>query len=409
MGLLEKLFGFVKIRYVYGGSTSRSAPFNKEAYEQEVVRSIIDCIATHAAKAEALHVVLDKEGRIKDIKRNSPYAKLLNQSPNPLMTGFDLKYKLVAQVQDRTTAMCYVKWNGTTPEMMIPIPFDNFEICPVDGGGYAVQFHDYAGEKRALMIEDVVVLRKFFNRRDVAGDGNEPIYNSLDMWKASNDGLLSALSVANKIRGLYKQKKAMLSPGDVTGSTADFVKRFTDAATNGGIVGVDSMEDYQPIAVTPWAANAAQMKEIRENILRYWRMSDAMLRSDYTESQWQAFYESIIEPLLIQMSQAFTNVCFTQRERDQGNRIIFVSSVLLNTAMQTKVNILSASKEIGLFTKNEMREMFGYSPVEGGDEAQVSLNYVKATDQSKYQTGEEESGATDTKEEGEEVNADQSE
>jgi hypothetical protein len=215
------------------------------------------------------------------------------------------------------------------------------------------------------------------------------------MWKASNDGLLSALSVANKIRGLYKQKKAMLAPGDVKNSTDDFVKRFTDAATNGGIVGVDSMEDYQPIAVTPWAANAAQMKEIRENILRYWRMSDSILRSDYTESQWQAFYESIIEPRLIQMSQAFTNVCFTQRERDQGNRIIFVASVLLNTAMQTKVNILSASKEIGLFTKNEMREMFGYSPVEGGDEAQVSLNYVKATDQSKYQTGEEEEQGED--------------
>lgn len=395
MGLLEKLFGFVRIRYVYGGSSSRSAPFDKAAYEQEVVRSIIDCIATHSAKAEALHVVLDKEGRIKDIKRNSPYAKLLNQSPNPLMTGFDLKYKLVAQVEDRTTAMCYVKWNGTTPEMMIPIPYENFEICPVDGGGYAVEFLDHTGEKRALMIEDVVVLRKFFNRRDVAGDGNEPIHNSLDMWKASNDGLIDALSVANKIRGLYKQKKAMLAPGDVKNSTDDFVKRFTDAAKNGGIVGVDSMEDYQPIAVTPWAANAAQMKEIRENILRYWRMSDSILRSDYTESQWHAFYESIIEPRLIQMSQAFTNVCFTQRERDQGNRIIFVSSVLLNTAMQTKVNILSASKEIGLFTKNEMREMFGYSPVEGGDEAQVSLNYVKATDQSKYQIGEEEEQGED--------------
>jgi phage portal protein BeeE len=121
--------------------------------------------------------------------------------------------------------------------------------------------------------------------------------------------------------------------------------------------------------------------------------------SDYTEAQWQAFYESVVEPRLIQMGQAFTNVCFTQRERDSGNRIIFNSSVLLNTAMQTKVNILNAAKEIGLFTKNELREMFGYAPVEGGDEAQVSLNYVKATDQSLYQTGEkgdEDNGQNET-------------
>jgi HK97 family phage portal protein len=389
LGLFSKLFKFIKVRYVYSGTSSRSAPFNKEAYEQEIVRAVIDCIATHAAKAEAMHVILDKDGRIKEIKRNSPYVKLLNQRPNPLMTGFDLKYKLVTHVETNTTALCYIKWNGTLPEMMIPIQYDNFEILPIDGGGYAVQFIDYDGIQRALNIEDVVILRKFFNAKDVGGDGNDPIYNTLDMMKASNEGLMQALSVSNKVRGLLKQKKAMLSPEDVTKATDEFTARFEKAAKEGGIVGVDSMEEYAPLNVTPWSANAAQMKEIRENILRYWRMSNTILTSDYTESQWQAFYESVVEPRLIQMGQAFTNVCFTQRERDSGNRIIFNSSVLLNTAMQTKVNILNAAKEIGLFTKNEIREMFGYAPIEGGDEAQVSLNYVKATDQSKYQTGEE--------------------
>ena len=68
---------------------------------------------------------------------------------------------------------------------------------------------------------------------------------------------------------------------------------------------------------------------------------------------------------------------------------MFNTSILMNTAMQTKVSIVAASREIGLFTRNELREMFGYSPVECGDEAEVSLNYVKASDQSKYQTGEE--------------------
>lgn len=388
MGLLDKLFGFVKIRYVYGNSPSRSAPFNKEAYEQDVVRAVIDCIATHAAKAEALHVVLDRDGRVKELKRNSPYVKLLNQKPNPLMTGYDMKYKLIAQLQDKTTAMCYVKWNGMMPEMMIPIPFNNFEICEVTGGGYAVQFLDYWGVQRALMVEDVVILRKFYNRREVSGDGNEPLLSGLEMLQASNEGLISALTVSNKVRGLIKQKKAMLASADVQKSQDEFAARFQDAAENGGIVGIDAMEEYTPLNVSAWSANAAQMKEVRESILRYWRISESILRSDYTEAQWQSFYESIIEPLLIQMGQAFTNVCFTQTERDHGNRIIFNTSVLMNTAMTTKVSIITASREIGLFTRNELREMFGYSPIEGGDEIEVSLNYVKATDQSKYQTGE---------------------
>lgn len=396
MGLLEKLFGFMRVNYVYAGLSSRSAPFNKEAYQQEIVRSVIDAIATHAAKAEALHVVLDKDGRVKEIKRNSPYVKLLNQKPNPLMTGYDLKYKLIAHVQDKTTAMCYVKWNGTTPEMMIPIPFDKWEINAIVGGGYAVTFLDYWGVERALNVEDIVILRKFYNRREVGGDGNDPILKTLEMIQASNEGLLSALSVSNKVRGIVKQKKAMLSEEDVKKSQDEFSKRFQDAAENGGIVGIDSMEEYTPLNVTPWAANAIQMKEIRENVLRYWRISEAILQSDYTESQWQSFYESVIEPLLIQMGQAFTNVCFTQRERDAGNRIVFNTSILLNTSMQTKVGIVTASREIGLFTRNELREMFGYAPIEGGDEAEVSLNYVKSSDQSKYQTGEENDGQNES-------------
>ena len=181
----------------------------------------------------------------------------------------------------------------------------------------------------------------------------------------------------------------MLDDEDVNKSTAVFTARFKAAAEKGGIIGVDSMEEYTPLNITAWSANSAQTKDIRDNILRYWRMSNSILMSDYTEAQWQAFYESVIEPRLIQMGQAFTNVCFTQTERNHGNRIVFNSSVLLNTSMQTKVNILNASREIGLFTKNEQRAFFNYAPVEGGDDFQVSLNYVKGADQSKYQTGDE--------------------
>lgn len=388
MGLFDKLFKLAKVSYVYNGPASRSSPFSKEAYEQEIVRGIVDCIASHTAKAEAMHVIVDKNGRVQKILRNSPYAKLLNQQPNEFMTGFDLKYKLITQLENHTTALCYIKWNGMDPELMIPISYSEFEIMPIVGGGWAVQFSNELGNKIALNVEDVVLLRKFYNNFDVAGDGNSAIYNSLDMMKAANESLLDAVSVSNKVRGLIKQKKAMLSGEDVKKSQDEFVKRFEYAAQKGGIVSIDAMEEYTPLQIQAWSANAAQMQEIRNNILRFWRMSDEILMSKYTEDQWQAFFESVIEPRLIQMGQAFTNACFTPTEKNHGNRIIFNSSVLLNTSMQTKVNLITQAKEIGLFTPNEMREMFGYPPVDGGDTAQVSLNYVKATDQSKYQTGE---------------------
>ena len=74
-----------KVR-VYMGPVGRSKPWTREVYEQETVRAIIDCIASHCAKAEAMHVIVDQKGRIKEVKRNSPYAKLLNMQPNTLMS-----------------------------------------------------------------------------------------------------------------------------------------------------------------------------------------------------------------------------------------------------------------------------------------------------------------------------------
>ena len=391
MGIFSQFFDFFRPKVqVYFGPSGRSSPWNREAYEQETVRAIIDCIASHTAKSQAMHVIEDKQGRIKEIKRSSPYARLLNQQPNTLMSGFDLKYKLVAQLEDKTTAMAFIKWDGLTPKAIIPVQYSNFEFFGIKGGGYAVRFVDETDWKEYILnVEDVVILRKFFNHHPIAGDGNQPINNTLTMIKASDEGLTEALTVANKVRGLLKQKKAMLAPEDVKKSTDDFVNRFKTAAKEGGIIGVDSMEDFTPLNVTPWSTNAAQMREIRENLFYYWRISEPILKSSYTSDQWQAFYESVIEPILIQMGQAFTNACFTQREKDVGNRIIFTSSAMINASTSEKVQLVNATREIGLMTTNEQRELFGLPPVEGGDERIISLNYIKQSDMSKYQTGQE--------------------
>lgn len=373
-----------------GIGAGRSKPYSKEVYEQETVRAIIDCIASHVAKAEAMHVVVDKHGRTKQIKRDSIYARLLNQRPNGLMSGYDLKYKLAAQLQDKTTAMAFIKWEGLTPKAIVPIQYRNFEFYGIKGGGYAVCFTDETdGEEYVLNVEDVVILRKFYNRSMLQGDGNGPIYNTLSMIKASDEGMAEALTVANKVRGLLKQKKSMLAPADVQKSTDDFVERFQKAAKEGGIVGIDAMEEYHPLTVTPWSANAAQMKEIRENLFYFWRINEHILKSNYNADQWTAFHEGVLEPILIQMGQAFTNACFTPREQAAGNRIIFSASALMHASMNDKVQLVRETKEIGMMTTNEQREVFGLPPVEGGDERLVSLNYIQQSDMSKYQTGAE--------------------
>ena len=64
--------------------------------------------------------------------------------------------------------------------------------------------------------------------------------------------------------------------------------------------------------------------------------------------------------------------------------------------MAEKVQLVSTTREIGMMTPNEQRELFGLPPVEGGDERVLSLNYIKQSDMSKYQTGEDPDDNTPT-------------
>ncbi|SEA49679.1 phage portal protein, HK97 family [Eubacterium aggregans] len=390
MGILSSFLNSIRARFgsAYYGYGARSAPWNREIYEQETVRAIIDAIATHAAKGMAQHVIMDQDGRITKINRRSPYTKLLNMQANPIHSGFDLKYKLIAQMETRGTAICYIEWEGTRPVAMIPINYGSYEIREIIGGGYAIQFDDN-GQLTTLRLEDVVVLKKMLCERDAAGDDIEPIRNTLSMIKASDEGFIEALNVSNKVRGIYKTKKTMLDPEDVKDGQKEFSERMQAAAKEGGIVGLDSVEDYVPLNVTPYSANAAQMQAVRENLFTYWRTPACIVKSDYTEQQGMAFYESKIEPIWEMAGEAFTNACFTQREKDNGNRIIFTGGALMGSSITTRINVIREAKETGLLLINEQRELLGYPPVEGGDIRQVSLNYVNADKQDKYQTGEE--------------------
>lgn len=388
MGIFSNLFKKVKVKIVGGffGYQSQSAPFDKEAWYHDTFRATVDAIATHAAKGRVKAVVM-KKGRIEKEIHNDRMVYLLNEKPNEIMSAFEFKYRLVAALETKTTAIAYIQWDGTRPKAIYPVDYQQFEFREIQGGGIAVEFVDFEGVERALPLEECVVLRKFYCDRLASGDGNEPVYKVLDMSKASDEGFVESLRVSNKIRGIWKSKKGMLDPEDVKKSQEDFAKRIEEAAKKGGIVGIDATEEYTPLTVTAYSANAAQMKEINNRIYTYLRTSEKIVQNNYTEQEGMAWYEGKIEPIWEMMAEAFSTAYFTEREKEVGNRLIVSGGIMMGTSIDTRVKVLDATKEAGELTTNERRELLGYPPVADGDVRQVSLNYVKATDQGKYQVG----------------------
>lgn len=390
MGLFDKILARMTHSVTGFSFGARSVSYDRAAYEQETVRAIIDCIASHAAKADVMHVVVDKDERIRDIRRDSPYARLLNVRPNNLMTAYEMRYKLFSQLENYTTALACIRWDGVVPREIIPVNYRTAEFFKLDNGEYAVNFVDSTGTEYRAMLEDLVCLRKFYNSHDAMGDGNAALKRTLDMIEAGETSMQEAVGVSNKIRGFVKQKMTVHGSPALLKAAKEFDELYARAAKDGGFVpvGMDSDVTMLDSRNSTYALTAAQMQDIRDGLYRYFRVSEKIIKNEYDEATYKAFYEGKIEPILKLASQAFTNACFTPLEYARGNRLIFSENMLNHASTQTKVNVIQATRELGLFTTNEQRAMFGYAPVKGGDERQVSLNYIKESDQSKYQTGQ---------------------
>ena len=135
-----------------GGVGTRSKPKDLRIEQQEHCVAILDTNATHVAKGQALHVVKDSEGRIKNIKRNSEYTKLFMR-PNPMMTGREFLYAMAWQMQVNNIAFAWVKWDEKMhPVAVYPLVYLQFDVRKTKDGAYCVAIRDVDGKERYTKV-----------------------------------------------------------------------------------------------------------------------------------------------------------------------------------------------------------------------------------------------------------------
>ncbi|MCM1468785.1 MAG: phage portal protein, partial [Alistipes sp.] len=92
-----------------------------------------------------------------------------------------------------------------------------------------------------------------------------------------------------------------------------------------------------------------------------------IVQSNWTEDEWNAYYEAEVEPDAIQMSDTYTTALFSRRERGCGNKIVFEASNLQCASLQSKLAMVQMVDR-GALTPNEWRSLLGLAPIEGGDQ-----------------------------------------
>jgi phage portal protein BeeE len=171
----------------------------------------------------------------------------------------------------------------------------------------------------------------------------------------------------------------MLSPQALKEQKDRFVADYMNVQNEGGIASLDGTQEFKEINLKPTTATAEEMSDFRDRVYRYFGVNEKIIKANYTESEYDAFYESRIEPFLVALSLELTYKIFTERERAFGNKIWYESNRLQFASAKTKISMVQLVDR-GLMTPNEYRELFNMAPYEGGDEFVLRLDTAKTGD-----------------------------
>ena len=366
MGLLDKFRNSGQsVRYQM--VTERGNGFyawNGKLYQSDIVRACIRPKVKAIGKLSAKHIRNDG----KSIKTNpDPYIRFLLEEPNPYMSGQVMQEKIATQLALNNNAfILIIRDDLGYPCELYPIPCVSVEAIYSAYELY-LKFYFLNGKQLTAPYTEVIHLRDDFGDNDIFGESPAKALSELmNIVTTIDQGMIKAIKNSGVIRWLLRFTQAM-RPEDIKKNVQEFADTYLSVESETfGAAGIDGKMDAQRIEPKDYVPNALQIDRTTQRIYAFFNTNEKIVHSNYTENEWNAYYEAQIEPLALQMRNEYTRKLFSRRERGFGNYITFDAANLQCASITTKL-ALQAMVDRGALTPNEWRDTFNLSPVDGGD------------------------------------------
>jgi HK97 family phage portal protein len=385
----------MKYAQMLNGYVPIFSQFGQDIFASDIVQACVDCIATEISKLQPKHVRTDNYGM--QLNVNSSLNRLFKFAPNELMTTRDFLEKIVYLLYKNMNVFIYPTYDLITDGKgnsrreytgFYPLNPTTVTFLQDEKGTLYIKLQFSNGNDYTLMYSDIIHLRKRFSTNDIMGGGlngqadNAAILRILETDTTVLQGLGGAIKASLALRGIVKINTML----DDDKQQAER-QRFETAMKNNesGIMALDLKSEFVDVKIDPKIIDKDTMKFIQDRILNYHGVSAPILSGDFTDEQYQAFYEKSLEPIVIGLGQAFSKTVFTNRSLDVGNEIVFYPQMLLFTNTKNKIAVADILGNRGALTNNQLLNLFGYPPYEGGDVRNMSLNYIDVSLANDYQ------------------------
>lgn len=405
MGWLEKLKRkpptVQKWAQMLNGYTPIFSQFGTNIYASDVVQQAVKCIVDEMKKLNPTHV------RLKDndpVPVSGSVQTVLN-NPNPLMTTSEFLEKTIWLLLLNYNAFIlptyyiYEDKGGTKRRYytgLYPLKPTLVTFIEDASGQLFVKMRFENDFETTIPYDDVIHIRYNYSVNEYMG-GDEtgqpdhrPLLDTLQLNQTLLEGIAKAMNASYAINGVVKYN-TMFDEEKTVNAIKELETKLKNSES--GFLPLDLKSEFIPLNRSTQLVDEETLKFVDEKILRNWGVPLPILTGDYTKSQYEAFYQKTLEPLIISISQAFTKKLFTDRERSFGNLIkLYPKDLIFMTVDQTLQMVNMLSQTGGLF-ENEKRVAFGLRPLpELEGKRYMSLNWVDVDIANQYQVGQQENG-----------------
>ena len=408
MGFFDNIFSFNKrkerkngLRYakMMSGALPVFSSFGTDVYASDIVQNAVRRVCKQMAKLHPRHIVSDNDGMVRT-KYGSDLNRLLKFGPNPLMSTSDFLSRITYQYETKKNVYILPTWEripvGNDGKYkrrytgLWPLNPQNVDFMCDDNGVLYISFAfaSSPGEWFTYRYGDIIHWRKDYTESDFFGGGinGEPANTAklklLEADSNATQAISNGILNSNAIYGIIKQN-SLMDDGTLKDKQEEFEKRIKDKKS--GFLIMDLKEDFQQVTIDPKIIASDVSEKVVQRILAEYSMSLDIYNGEFDEEGYQAWYESYLEDLIVALGQEFSRKLFTERELEVGNEISFYQSGLQYMNTSNKVNVATILTNIGFLTDNQIGQIFGYEPFEGGNVRHQSLNYIDREIANQYQ------------------------
>jgi len=358
--------------------------FGDNALASDLVLDAIRLKAEFISKLDPRHI--RTEGGTQKRIDESSIARVLRE-PNAYMTTSDFLYKIAFLREATENAFIYLDYYWTkggykyyTGAYIIqPWRWCYYEDEQTGELYIGFKFRNRDDEV-VFKYSEIIHWRKHYEDDEYDGGGKysnaeeRDVLNTLQAYHTICESIAEAAKCACYFDGILQVNAYGEEPENVQKIRDEFIDDLRKGKK--GVAVLDNGAEWKDVKRELKMVDEKTMQHFKSKILQHTGVSPAMLSGDFTPAQKDAFYERCIEGGVLSLGQAFTKTAFTKWQKTHGDEIIFYPNKIELMSTNEKISLLGATNAMGVWSVNEVREMFGKPPVEGGDARPRGYNSI---------------------------------